>query len=212
MGFRDLKGVVSALEQEGQLRRIEVEVDPHLEVGVIQRRVYDAGGPALLFTRVKGCSFPMLGNVFGTLDRARYLFRDTLPAIEKLIDIKVDPGQAFRNVAGSLALGRHAFHLLPKVVKTGPVLQHTTTLAQLPQLVSWPDDGGAFITLPQVYSELPGKPGWRSSNLGMYRVQISGGEYASDEAGLHYQIHRGIGVHHAAAMEQDQPLPAQPGL
>ena len=111
MGFRDLKGVVSALEQEGQLRRIEVEVDPHLEVGVIQRRVYDAGGPALLFTRVKGCSFPMLGNVFGTLDRARYLFRDTLPAIERLIDIKVDPGQAFRNVAGSLGLGRHAFAL-----------------------------------------------------------------------------------------------------
>ena len=201
MGFRDSKGVVSALEQEGQLRRIEVEVDPHLEVGVIQRRVYNAGGPALLFTRVKGCSFPMLGNVFGTLDRARYLFQDTLPAIERLIDIKVDPGQAFRNVAGSLGLGRHAFNLLPKVVKTGPVLQHTTTLAQLPQLVSWPDDGGAFITLPQVYSELPGKPGWRSSNLGMYRVQISGGEYASDEAGLHYQIHRGIGVHHAAAME-----------
>jgi 4-hydroxy-3-polyprenylbenzoate decarboxylase len=74
--------------------------------------------------------------------------------------------------------------------------------------VSWPEDGGAFITLPQVYSEHPDQPGWRHSNLGMYRVQISGGEYAADaEAGLHYQIHRGIGVHHAAAIAAGKPLP-----
>ncbi len=82
-----------------------------------------------------------------------------------------------------------------------------TALTSLPQLVSWPDDGGAFITLPQVYSEAPGKRGWRGSNLGMYRVQISGGDYAEDEVGLHYQIHRGIGVHHADALKQGQALP-----
>ena len=81
MGYRNLQETVSALEQIGQLKRLDVEVDPYLEVGAIQRRVYAAGGPALLFTRVKGCNFPMLGNLFGTLDRARYLFRDTLPAI-----------------------------------------------------------------------------------------------------------------------------------
>jgi 4-hydroxy-3-polyprenylbenzoate decarboxylase len=207
MGFRNLQETVTALERTGQLRRIDVEVDPLLEAGVIQRRVYAAGGPALLFTRVKGCDFPMLGNLFGTLERARFLFRDTLPAIEKLVALKVDPGAAFREVGATLGLGRHAWHLLPKMVKTGSLLQHTTTLGRLPQLVSWPDDGGAFITLPQVYSELPGRPGWRSSNLGMYRVQISGGEYAPDEAGLHYQIHRGIGVHHAKALEQGQSLP-----
>lgn len=207
MGFRNLQETVASLERIGQLRRIEVEIDPFLEIGAIQRRVYANGGPALLFSRVKGCVFPMLGNLFGSLERARYLFRDTLPAIERLVAMKVDPGAAFRNPGSSLALGRHAWHLLPKSSRRGPVLQHTTAIDRLPQLVSWPGDGGAFITLPQVYSEAPDKPGWRGSNLGMYRVQISGGIYAPDEVGLHYQIHRGIGVHHALALEKGQPLP-----
>ena len=206
MGFRNLQETVVSLEKTGQLRRIEVEIDPYLEAGVIQRRVYANGGPALLFSKVKGCSFPMLGNLFGTLERARYLFRDTLPAIERLVALKVDPGEAFREIGTTLGLGRHAWHLLPKSSSNGPLLQRMTTLAQLPQLVSWPKDGGAFITLPKVYTELPDKPGWRGSNLGMYRVQISGGKYASDEVGLHYQLHRGIGVHHAAALKKDQPL------
>lgn len=207
MGYRNLQETVAALEKTAQLKRIDVEVDPYLEMGSIQRRVYATGGPALLFTRVKGCAFPMLGNLFGTLDRARYLFRDTLSAIERLVDIKVDPGIAFREIGTSLGLGRHAWHLLPKSTSRGSLLRHTTSLKDLPQLVSWPDDGGAFITLPQVYSEDPAQSGWRGSNLGMYRVQISGGDYAADEAGLHYQIHRGIGVHHATALELGQPLP-----
>jgi 4-hydroxy-3-polyprenylbenzoate decarboxylase len=207
MGYRNLNDTVADLARTTQLKRIDVEVDPFLEVGAIQRRVYANGGPALLFSKVKGCDFPMLGNLFGTLERARYLFRDTLPAIERLISLKVDPGEAFRNLGSTLMLGRHAWHLLPKSVRSGPLLQNATTLARLPQLVSWPDDGGAFITLPQVYSEAPDKPGWRCSNLGMYRVQISGGAYAADEAGLHYQIHRGIGVHHARALQKGRPLP-----
>src|SRR5207344_978770 len=79
----------------------------------------------------------------------------------------------------------------------------------LPQLKSWPGDGGAFITLPQVYTEDPDEPGLRRSNLGMYRIQMSGGEYRPGaEVGLHYQIHRGIGVHHAAAIRRGEPLRA----
>ncbi|MFO0945731.1 MAG: UbiD family decarboxylase [Planctomycetota bacterium] len=67
--------------------------------------------------------------------------------------------------------------------------------------------GGAFITLPQVYTEDVRKPGWRHSNLGMYRVQLSGGQYHPDsEIGLHYQIHRGIGVHHAVALAEGKEL------
>src|SRR5262249_52775574 len=77
----------------------------------------------------------------------------------------------------------------------------------LPQLKCWPNDGGAFITLPLVYTEEPGESGWRNSNLGMYRVQLSGGQYRTNaEVGLHYQIHRGIGVHHTAAMRRGEPL------
>ena len=94
-----------------------------------------------------------------------------------------------------------------QVCKSGPILAHETTISQLPQLVSWPKDGGAFITLPQVYTEDAGQPGWRHSNLGMYRVQLSGNQYVPDRRlGLHYQIHRGIGVHHAAALGKGVPF------
>ena len=86
-------------------------------------------------------------------------------------------------------------------------MAHQTTISQLPQQVSWPNDGGAFITLPQVYTEDVREPGLRRSNLGMYRVQLSGNQYEPDrEVGLHYQIHRGIGVHHAAALRAGKPF------
>lgn len=207
MGYRNLQETVTDLEKSSQLKRIEVEVDPFLEAGAIQRRVYAAGGPALLFTRVKGSRFPVLGNLFGTMDRARFLFRDSLPAIEKLITLKSDPSQAFRRIGSSLQLVPRLLHLLPRNVKRGPILERQLDIGSLPQLVSWPNDGGAFITLPEVYTEDPERKGWRYSNLGMYRIQISGGRYEKDEVGLHYQIHRGIGVHHAAALKRGEALP-----
>jgi 4-hydroxy-3-polyprenylbenzoate decarboxylase len=100
-----------------------------------------------------------------------------------------------------------ALTMLPAQRKSGAVLAHRTTIGQLPQQVSWPHDGGAFITLPQVYTEDVRQPGLFRSNLGMYRVQLSGEAYAADrEVGLHYQIHRSIGVHHAAAIEAGKPF------
>jgi len=207
MGYRNLQACVADLEKHGKLRRLDIELDPYLELGCIQRRVYRAGGPALLFTRVKGCQFPMLGNLFGTLERTRFLFRDTLQAIERIVAAKLDPGSLLKSPLQALGLPLHAKNLLPKRVTSAPVLSCQTSLDRLPQLVSWPDDGGAFITLPQVYSELPGQTGWRHSNLGMYRVQISGNQYQPNrEAGLHYQIHRGIGVHHQEALRRGEPL------
>jgi len=205
MGYRNLSECVRDLEASGQLLHVDHEVDPDLEVGSIQRRVYAAGGPALLFTRVKGCRFPMLGNLFGTLERTRYIFRDTLEAIRRLAALKINPMAPMKDPLGYLGAFKGAFHLLPKKVKGGPILSNLTAIDQLPQLKSWPDDGGAFITLPQVYSESPARPGLRHSNLGMYRVQISGGRYVPDrEIGIHYQIHRGMGVHHAEALERGE--------
>ncbi len=210
MGHDTLQACIRDLEAAGRLVRLDVEVDPYLEAGGIQRRVYQAGGPALLFTRVKGCRFPMLGNLFGTLDRARYIFRDTLPALEKLVRLKVDPSEALRAPWKYLGLVRTLWNARPKYVTNGPILAKSCALSDLPNQVSWPRDGGAFVTLPQVYSESPGRPGknnWMHSNLGMYRVQFSGGRYVPDrEAGLHYQIHRGIGVHHAEALKSGMPL------
>ena len=85
MGYRTLRECVDDLERHGQLVRVDAEVDARLEVAEIQRRVCAAGGPALLFTRVRGCRFPMVGNLFGTIDRARFLFRDSLESVEQLV-------------------------------------------------------------------------------------------------------------------------------
>lgn len=207
MGYPTLHACVADLERAGHLVRIEAEIDPHLEAAEVQRRVYLAGGPALYFARVKGCRFPMVSNLFGTPERTRYLFRDTLAAVRHLVELKVDPSAFWKRPLRYADVPRTLWNLRPKWVRGGSVLAHETTLDQLPQLVSWPRDGGAFVTLPQVYSEDADRPGWRHSNLGMYRVQISGNQYRPNrEIGLHYQIHRGIGVHHAAALRRGEPF------
>src|SRR5437588_12188939 len=92
MGHRNLRECIADLERTGQLVRIEQEIDPHLEAAEIQRRVYQAKGPALYFARVKGCRFPMASNLFGTIERTRFLFRDTLAAVRHLVELKIDPG------------------------------------------------------------------------------------------------------------------------
>jgi 4-hydroxy-3-polyprenylbenzoate decarboxylase len=207
MGYRNLAECVADLRRTDQAVVIDRPIDPNLEAAAIQRRVYEAGGPALVFANVTGCAFPMVGNLFGTLERARFLFRDRLEAVKHLVELKVKPPAAVRNPWKYRDVPATAFHLLPKTVADGPILAHRTTIGQLPQLKSWPMDGGAFITLPQVYTEDPDRPGLAKSNLGMYRVQISGNQYVPDrEVGLHYQIHRGIGVHHAAAIRRGEPL------
>src|SRR5437870_1373375 len=204
--YSSLRACVTDLEHTGQLARIEQEIDPHLEAAEIQRRVYQAGGPVVFYARVKGCRFPMVSNLFGTLERTRYLFRDTLDAVRHLVELKVDPSAFWRRPWRYRDVPWTLWHLRPKTVRHGPILADETTIHELPQLVCWPRDGGAFITLPQVYTEDAERPGWRHSNLGMYRVQLSGNQYDDRRIGLHYQIHRGIGVHHAAALRRGVPL------
>ena len=208
MIYRNLSAVVSDLERTGQLVRVTASIDPRLEIGVIQRRVFERGGPALLFTNVKGTSFPMLGNLFGTMKRTRFIFRSTLRAVESLFRLKADPTDALRHPFRYARLPFSLLTALPKKRSSGAVIANRTTLSALPQLVSWPQDGGAYVTLPQVYTEHPARAGFFQSNLGMYRVQLSGRGYAKDEeVGLHYQIHRGIGPHHAEALARGIDLP-----
>ena len=207
MGHRNLTETVRDLERHGMLVRVEHPVDPHLEMAEVQRRLYRAKGPAVLFTRPTGTKFPMLANLFGTVERTRFLFRDALADVRKLVALKTDPGRAASQFWRYWNLPAVLWRLRPKLARSGPILTHRLPLPRLPQLQCWPMDGGAFVTLPQVYTEDPDAPGWRKSNLGMYRVQISGNEYdPANEVGLHYQIHRGIGVHHAAAVRRGEKL------
>jgi 4-hydroxy-3-polyprenylbenzoate decarboxylase len=202
-----LRRLVADLEHSGHLVRIDKEIDAHLEAAEIHRRVSASGGPAVLFANVKGCRFPMVSNLFGTIERARYLFRHTYENVQRAIELKIDPFSALRNPLRYATAPLTAWRMQPRRTSTGPNLQNETTISHLPQLKCWPDDGGAFITLPQCYTEDVNQPGMAHANLGMYRVQLSGGTYLPDrEIGLHYQIHRGIGVHHAAAIRSGQPL------
>ncbi len=183
------------------------EVDPHLEMAEIQRRVYSNGGPALLFSNVTGCKFPMASNLFGSLEQARYLFRDTLESVRRLIEIKLDPSALPKRPFRYAKVPLTAIRMLPRFTSRGAVTANSCSVADLPQLKCWPDDGGAFVTLPQVLSADPtAAENLMRVNMGMYRIQLSGNQYSGDEVGLHYQIHRGIGVHHRAALDRGEPL------
>ncbi|TWT63305.1 UbiD family decarboxylase [Rubinisphaera italica] len=207
MANRSLAACLNDLKRGQHLLEIDVPIDPHLQMAEIQRRVYQAQGPALLFKNVTGCRFPMVGNLFGTMDRTRYLFRHTLENVRQLVALKIDPNAGFKAPLKSLKALPTAIRMLPRKVRRGPILKHQIQIEDLPQLVSWPKDGGAFVTLPQVYSEDVAKPGLMGSNLGMYRVQLSGNEYEPNrQIGLHYQIHRSIGVHHSHALAEGKPF------
>ncbi|WDI40413.1 UbiD family decarboxylase [Bremerella sp. P1] len=207
MGYRTLRACVDDLRRSGHLLVVEDVVDANLEVAEIQRRVYANNGPAVLFANVKDCRFPMVGNLFGSLERARFIFRDTLETVKRLIELKIDPNQLLKSPFRYAYAPLGAISMLPKKVRSGPIFQNEIKLTDLPKLVSWPDDGGPYVTLPQVFTEDQRTGGLNHSNLGMYRVQIAGNEYDPvEEVGLHYQIHRGIGVHHAAAIAKGEPL------
>ena len=207
MGYRTLNACVNDLERHGHLVRCDELVDARLEVAEIQRRCYANGGPAVLFTAVKDCRFPLVSNLFGTLDRARFIFRDSLESVRRAIELKIDPQRAFARPTRYWRTPFTALHMRPRLTRSGPVLANSCRVSDLPQIVCWPDDGGPFITLPMVYSEDARTPGLAKSNLGMYRVQLGGNQYAADqEVGLHYQIHRGIGVHHRAAIDGGKPF------
>ena len=207
MGYRNLQQCVKDLEQADRLVRFDEEVDARLEVAEIHRRVYRSGGPAVLFTNVRDCQFPMVSNLFGTIDRARYMFRDTLESVRRLIELKIDPTRFWREPKRFFKSPMTAITMQPAKRSSGAVIANETRIGKLPQQKSWPNDGGAFITLPLVYTENVEQPGMMHSNLGMYRIQLSGGQYELNrEIGLHYQIHRGIGVHQSAAIRQGKPF------
>lgn len=207
MRYKSLKACVDDLEQNGQLLRIREEVDPYLEMAEIHRRVFQAKGPALLFENVKSSPFPAVSNLFGTLERSRFIFRSTLRWVKRLMELKADPARLMKNPRRYAGLSLIGTNILPKKVKNGPIFFAKTAIEHLPQVHCWPDDGGPFILLPQVYSEDPCRPGIMNSNLGMYRIQLAGNEYRCNrEIGLHYQIRRDIGVHHAHAVEKGELL------
>ena len=212
MSHRSTRQVVEDLRLNDRLIEVTDPISTKLEIAEVQRRVYARGGPAILFTNPIGSPFPMVSNLFGSLDQARFIFRKTIDRVRRAIELKIDPSQLLRRPWRYASAPWTAWSMLPKRVRNGAVQRNETTIDGLPQLVSWPDDGGPFITLPQVLSQGQGfSQGSATSllqcNLGMYRVQLAGNDYIPNrEIGLHYQLHRGIGVHHQQAIADGRPF------
>ncbi|KPU45988.1 4-hydroxybenzoate decarboxylase subunit C [Oxobacter pfennigii] len=205
---RTLEECIIDLEKTGQLIRIHEKVDPYLEMAAIHLKVNKAKGPALLFENVKGSKYRAVSNLFGTLERSKFIFRHTLEATKDVIAVRNNPMSVFKNPFRYIGTGLSASKALPiKSFNNKLSGFREIQISDLPLIHHWPKDGGAFVTLPQVYSEDPEKPGIMNSNLGMYRVQMTGNDYViNKEVGLHYQTHRGIGIHHHKAKKMGSTL------
>ena len=205
MAYKSLQQCVSDLDKKGELIRISEQVNPDLEMASIHLEEFAKGGKAIIFENIKGSKFRAASNLFGTLERSKFMFRENLEIVKKLIDLKTNPISALKNLADALFTALNGIYALPKKVRFKGF--NEIQIEDLLQIKCWKEDGGAFITLPQVYSEDVDNPGIMNSNLGMYRVQLSGNDYVQNkEAGMHYQIHRGIGVHQKKANKKGEPL------
>ncbi|MGZ3865506.1 MAG: UbiD family decarboxylase [Bacteroidia bacterium] len=208
MNYKDLQECLDDLEKNGHLVRVKEEVSADLEMAAIHLRVHEAGGPAILFENIKGCKYKAVSNIFGTLERSKFIFRKHFGDIQKLVELKNNPVKALKapfKYASVAMLARKSF---PKKVNASiSNYFDEISIDKLPLIQHWPKDGGAFVTLPQVYSEDIDAPGVMQSNLGMYRIQLTGNKYQlNKEIGLHYQLHRGIGVHQTKTNKKNIPL------
>jgi 4-hydroxybenzoate decarboxylase subunit C len=201
----NLRSFLDELRREDELIEIEAEVDPYLEIAEIHRRVIESQGKALLFKRVKGSSFPVVTNLFGTLKRIDLAFtkrpQEFVKTAVEMVEDLLPP--KFGKLWGYRQMAFDALKLGTKQVSNAPVLEvidKPANLEAIPLLQLWHEDGGHFVTLPLVYTESPtsGK-----HNLGMYRIQ----RYDKETTGIHWQIHKGGGFHYNEAEKLNKPLP-----
>jgi 4-hydroxy-3-polyprenylbenzoate decarboxylase len=186
-----LRDWIGLLEREGELVRIDAEVDPHLEITEINDRVVKSGGPALLFTNPKGSSHPLLINQFGTERRMCLAFDSpSLDAVAGRLEevLEMQPPQGLAEKVRGLKKLKSIADSMPKTVRSGAAQEvvlegDDVDLGRLPVQTCWPDDGGPFITLPAVITKDP-KTGTR--NVGMYRMQVVDPRSTL----MHWQLHK----------------------
>jgi 4-hydroxybenzoate decarboxylase subunit C len=201
------RAFVTLLKAAGELWVLEDPVDPNLELAQIQREICRRRGPAILFTQVKGTRFQVATNLYGSPHRLALAFGDApasfIQALSRAVDDFLPPSP--RKIWAMKHLVRQTLRIGLRRKRTGPVLQRQidpVDLQALPLIKSWPEDGGAFITLPLVYTEGPIS---KKGNLGMYRVQL----HDRTRGGMHIQIHRGGGYHYHEAERTRQSLPVR---
>lgn len=203
--IKDLRSYIDILKKENEVIFIDEQVDPYLEIAEIHRRVIEKGGPALFFRNVQGSRFPVVTNLFGTERRIDLAFGKR--PVKFVNDVVKFAERIMPPDMGKLWSGKGLFmqgiKIGTKKVRNAPILdnlQRPPRLTELPMLTSWHSDGGAFVTLPLVYTEHPEGKG---HNLGMYRIH----RYDDSTTGIHWQIHKGGGYHYNVAEQRNQPLP-----
>ena len=182
MKYKDLRDFIAQLEAQGELKRIQQEVDPYLEMTEICDRVLRAEGPALLFENVKGSSTPVLGNLFGTPKRvAMGMGEDKVEALReigKLLAMLKEPSppKGMKDAWKQLPIFKKVLDMAPKKIKNAACQQHViegddVELKNIPVQTCWPGDAGPLITWGLVITRGPEKP---RQNLGIYRMQVIG--------------------------------------
>ena len=195
MPYKNLGEFIAKIEEINELKRIQAEVDPVLEITEIADRVSKTGGPALLFENVKGSPFPLLINAFGSFTRMQIAlncdsFDDIGGRIARLL--KIQPPTGILEKIKTLFTLKEIASYAPRTVKKAPCQDmvytaesagETKLLDLLPIQTCWPGDGGPFITLPLVVTKDPESG---IQNLGMYRMH----KYGAGETGMHWQYNK----------------------
>ncbi|GGH34601.1 UbiD family decarboxylase [Paenibacillus segetis] len=208
MSYKNLRGWLDALLRENDLAIIDVPVDPYLELAEIHRRVIDDEGPALLFTNVKGSSFPVATNLLGTRRRVEMAFGSrpeelTNRFIGAMNNLLPPTAKALWNERGLIR------DMLTVGMKTvphaeAPILQACRTespLRELPRITNWHRDAGSSLTLPLVYTENPNSP--KQCHMSMNRIQL----YDDHTTGVHWEMQKGGGYHYYEAEKRGEALP-----
>lgn len=199
MAYRDLREFIRRLEKEGELKRIDAEVDPVLEITEITDRVTKAGGPALLFERPKGSRIPVAINLLGSHRRVNLALEvDSLEEIGNRVKsfLDIQTPQGFLDKVKMLPKLAELGSFFPKTVKSGPckevIRKDAFSLSEFPILKCWPQDGGRYITWPMVITRNP-ETGKR--NVGCYRMQV----FDERTAAMHWQTQKHGAEHFRSA-------------
>lgn len=195
MKYKDLRDFIQQMETLGQLKRIQHQIDPYLEMTEICDRSLKANGPAILFENPKNHTIPVLGNLFGSTQRVAYgMGAESSQALREIGQLlaqlkEPEPPKGIREAWDKLPLFKHLLNMSAKVVKSASCQQiilekHEVDLSKLPIQTCWPGDAAPLITWALVTTKGPHK---QRQNLGIYRQQV----IDSNRVIMRWLAHRG---------------------
>jgi 4-hydroxy-3-polyprenylbenzoate decarboxylase len=195
MSYRDLRDFISQLKQSDELKEVSYSIDPALEMTEICDRTLKLNGPALLFTKPKGHSVPVLANLFGNVKRIALAMGFT--SLTELRDLgktlaflrQPEPPQGFTEMIKHLPLMKKALAMRPKVANHAQsqeiiIAGDQIDLAKFPIQTCWPEDAAPLITWGLVVTR---NPHTKRQNIGIYRQQV----ISKNKVIMRWLAHRG---------------------